>query len=391
VETVRDYAIFLLDPQGVVRSWNAGAERIKGYTADEIIGQHFSVFYPRTEEDQAKPPHELRVASEEGRYEEEGWRIRKDGTRFWANVVITALRDKSGELVGFAKVTRDLTERKKAEEHRGALLERERQARIESEEALQQLRHARQEAATAEEAVRVRDEFVRIAAHELKTPLTGAKMGVQLLRRSFRDVPLTPGQTLALDTIGARIDKLATLVGALLDTTRMDAGALHLNVAEVDLVELAQGATQQWRDLPNGHEIVITDAPERLIARADPLRIEQVLANLIDNAVKFSPKGGRIEVSLAEGPTAATISVRDHGLGVQPKDRARLFERFYQAHPDRSGMGLGLHITRQFVEMHGGTIEAEWPDDGGTRFVVSLPLKAREENGARDQGGHPIA
>ena len=118
VESVRDYAIFLLDPQGHIRSWNAGAQRIKGYAASEIIGKHFSIFYPASEIQGGKPDYELRVAIEEGRYEEEGWRIRKDGTRFWASVVITALRGADDTLVGFAKVTRDLTERKQAEEER---------------------------------------------------------------------------------------------------------------------------------------------------------------------------------------------------------------------------------------------------------------------------------
>ena len=349
VESVRDYAIFHLDTEGVIRSWNIGAERIKGYRAHEIIGKHFSTFYPEADVLAGKPPRELAIATEEGRYEEEGWRIRKDGSRFWANVVITALRDPAGELVGFAKVTRDLTERKNAEEHRAKLL-------------------------AAEEAVAIRDEFLRVAAHELKTPLTGAKIGVQLLRRSFENVDLTSGQTLALDTIGTQINKITTLVGRLLDTTRLDAGVLPLDRVDVDLVDLVRNGAELWRTLSDRHEILVTCFPQRLVAHVDPLRIEEVLSNLIDNAIKYSPAGGRIDVDLDHSAGAATIKVRDHGLGVGPEHRARLFEPFYQAHPDRSGMGLGLHITRGFVEMHGGTIAAEFPEDGGTRFVVSLPL-----------------
>ncbi|MGH2379015.1 MAG: ATP-binding protein, partial [Candidatus Limnocylindria bacterium] len=282
-------------------------------------------------------------------YEEEGWRIRKDGTTFWANVVITALRHESGELVGFAKVTRDLTERKKAEEHRASLL-------------------------AAQEAIAIRDEFLRIAAHELRTPLTAAKMGVQLLRRSFKNTALTSGQTLALETVGTQIDKLTRLVGRLLDTTRIEAGALRLEKVEIDLAEFVRTAIAHWRAISDGHDIVITDIPDRLVARVDPIRIEEVITNLVDNAVKYSPAGGRIEIAMTEHPGTVTISVRDHGMGVRPADRPRLFERFYQAHPDRSGLGLGLHITRWFVEMHGGTITPEFPEDGGTRFVVSLPL-----------------
>ena len=140
VDTVRDYAIFLLDPHGHIRSWNAGAQRIKGYSASDIIGKHFSIFYPATDIRRGKPDYELRVATEEGRYEEEGWRIRKDGSLFWASVVITALRGTRGTLVGFAKVTRDLSERKQAEEERARLLELERHARSNAEAALDRLR-----------------------------------------------------------------------------------------------------------------------------------------------------------------------------------------------------------------------------------------------------------
>src|SRR5215207_836461 len=144
VESVRDYAIFLLDPQGHIRSWNPGAERIKGYSASEIIGKHLSIFYPATDIRRGKPDYELRVAIEEGRYEEEGWRVRSDGTRFWASVVITALRGPDDAVVGFAKVTRDLTERKQAEEERARLLELERDARGRAETALDRLRSIQQ-------------------------------------------------------------------------------------------------------------------------------------------------------------------------------------------------------------------------------------------------------
>ena len=152
VESVVDYAIFLLDPTGVVRTWNAGARRLKGYEADEIIGRHFSTFYPEEDVRRGKPAWELESAAREGRFEDEGWRIRKDGSSFWANVVITALR-RDGELVGFAKVTRDLTARREAEEERVRLAE-------------------------AREAVRLRDEFLSIASHELRTPLTALDLQV---------------------------------------------------------------------------------------------------------------------------------------------------------------------------------------------------------------------
>lgn len=364
VESVQDYAIFLLDPWGIVRSWNLGAERIKGYKAAEIVGRHLSTFYPP--EDVMVADQALETARREGRFSGEGWRLRKDGTRFWASVVITALRE-SGKIVGFAKVTRDLTERKLAEEERIALA-------IEHSRLSDAARRAQDEAAIAYEKVAVRDDFVRVAAHELRTPITAAKLGIQLMKRGFAKMRLTAGQQHALETTEEQVVKLEHLVERLLDLTRLEAGALPLELEEVDVAQLMRKAVTMWQALGNGHEIVLTRAPERLIAQIDALRIEEVVNNLLDNARKYSPDGGRIEVSLVESPGEALITVRDHGLGVRPADRPRLFERFYQAHSDRSGVGLGLHISRRFVEMHGGAIRAEFPEDGGTRFVVSLPL-----------------
>ena len=348
VQSIRDYAVFLLDADGRVLTWNAGAELIKGYSAAEIVGESFAVFYPQEERQQSKPQRVLAAAAESGHYEEEGWRVRKDGSRFWASVVVTPRRAPDGTLLGFAKVTRDLTERHFAE-----------QQRIRAE--------------IAEAALRARDEFISIAAHELKTPMTGVKVAAQLLRRSFRTTTLEASQTRSIDTIERQIGKLARLVTQLLDTARLQSGRLAIAVEDADVSALVQEVAEQSRALSDRHQIVVETPPE-LRMPVDALRLEQVLLNLLDNAVKFTPGGGRIDVRVIREPTAAVIVVRDHGVGVPPEHRARLFDRFYQAHPDRSGMGLGLYISRQIVEGHGGTITAEAPEDGGTRFVISLPL-----------------
>jgi signal transduction histidine kinase len=226
-----------------------------------------------------------------------------------------------------------------------------------------------------EAAVRMRDEFLSVAAHELKTPLTAAKSATQLLARTFRDTPLTTTQARALDTVDRQIAKLARLASQLLDTVRLESGRLSIEMAEADLVEIVRSAMQQIEVVTDRHTFTL-DAPSDLRIHADALRLEQVLTNLLDNAVKLSPAGGSIDVTIAKDVATAVITVRDHGIGVAREHRAKLFEQFYQAHPNRSGLGLGLYISRHIVERHGGTMYAEEPQGPGTKFVISLPVPA---------------
>ena len=230
--------------------------------------------------------------------------------------------------------------------------------------------------ATAEQAVRARDEFISVAAHELKTPISALLAMAQLARRRLdRSGQLDQARVYEfLDHMYWQADRLSRLGTQLLDTSRIKAGRLVLLPEPTDLVELVRGvagATVQQRT-------IVVDAPERLIAEVDPLRLEQVVRNLIDNAIKYSPDGGGVELSVSQPmPGCARIAVRDHGIGVPPEHRANIFEPFYRAHPDgqTSGLGLGLHISRQIVEQHDGRIAAEFPPDGGTCFVVTLPVK----------------
>jgi signal transduction histidine kinase len=224
-----------------------------------------------------------------------------------------------------------------------------------------------------EAAVRLRDEFLSVAAHELKTPLTAAKSATQLLARTFRDTTLTTTQARAIDTVDKQIAKLARLASQLLDTVRLESGRLLIEMEDADLVEIARSAIQQIEVVTDRHTFTL-DAPSELRIRADALRLEQVLTNLLDNAVKFSPAGGSIDVTIATDVATTVITVRDHGIGVAREHLAKLFEQFYQAHPNRSGLGLGLYISRHIIERHGGTMYAEAPSGPGTRFVISLPV-----------------
>jgi PAS domain S-box-containing protein len=355
VEGVRDYAIFMLDPDGTVSSWNAGAQRIKGYAPEEIIGRHFSAFYTPEDLAAGKPARVLEEARRAGRFEDEDWRVRKDGTRFWASVVLTALRDSAGGLVGFAKITRDLTARRAAEEDRRHRL-------------------------AAEEAARARGEFLSVAAHELKTPITALRGRAQLaLRRFRRDGALAADQTgHALEVIDEQAGKISRLVDQLLDVSRLESGHLTLERSETDLAALVASVATMFRGRDDGDRIRLDVPGHPVPVLVDALRMEQVVTNIIENALKYSPGDSpvRVEVRGGQGSGAGPgrISVRDEGPGVPPEDRTHLFERFFRsgATSHTAGMGLGLYVSREIVERHGGTIRAEFPPSGGTTVVVEL-------------------
>ncbi len=343
IESVVDYAIFMLTPDGYIATWNPGAERLKGYRADEIIGQHFSVLY--TDVDRAAN-HALEVlsrAAAQGRYAEEGWRVRKDGSRFWASVVVSAMRNPRGELVGFAKVTRDLTEVRRQEELR--------------------------------ESVRSRDEFISVASHELRTPLTSLILSLEALE----DVLAGGGQLQPPRALVARslrsARRLGRLVDALLDVSRLAIGQFRLEPRSLDLRELVRHAVDDLADEAARAGCVIElDLPGEAVAGVwDPSKVEQMLFNLLANALKFG-RGAPIQVRLNARSKGVSIAVTDHGIGIAPEDRQRIFQRFERAVTSRNygGLGIGLYVTKQIAEAHGGTVRIS-SAPGSTTFVVDLP------------------
>jgi PAS domain S-box-containing protein len=351
IASVQDYALYMLDPSGHVASWNPGAERIKGYRAEEIVGQPFARFF--TSEDQAEgtPGRELEIAASAGRFEAEGWRVRKDGGRFWANVVITPIRDDAKKLVGFVKITRDLTERRKTEEEQRKLLQ-------------------------AQEAIRLRDEFLSIASHELRTPLTALMLQLENIEDHLPpgDEKLTTNMARAR-RVGAR---MAELIETLLDVSRIATGKLTLNPETFDLRDAAREIIERLRNSANLARCELSlDGPAPVRGRWDRLRIEQVLMNLISNAIKYAA-GQPIHVSVGRDAGTAVVSVRDRGPGIPESEIPRIFERFERAASPRhyGGMGLGLYVARQIAEAHGGTIVARNVAGGGASFTVRLPIDA---------------
>jgi PAS domain S-box-containing protein len=348
VTSVRDYAIFMLDPDGRIRSWNRGARELKGYEPEEVIGRHFSVFY--TDEDRARdhPDAELEIAGREGRYEEEGWRVRKDGTTFWASVTITAVRDDDGRLTGFAKVTRDLTVRKRAEE----ALRR----------AVDELRQVNAEL----------DRFASFAAHDMTGPLSTIAGFAALLLRA----ELPPAAAEYAAHIAASSERLSQMLDGLLAYAR--SGGTR-DVAEP--VDLARVTEQVLADLAvpiaERDVCVAVEVPAGAFVMAGERDVRLVLQNLIANAVKFADADRPHVTVAAQDPGDGTwrTTVQDDGRGIAAADRERIFRAFERAgeKADRPGHGLGLAICQRLIDRHHGTIGVLSEPGQGSSFWFALP------------------
>ena len=475
VEGVRDYAIFMLDPGGHIMSWNSGAQRIKGYAASEIIGQHFSKFYPQEAIDRKWPQYELEMAVKQGQFEDEGWRVRKDGTQFWANVVITPMIGDDGTLLGYSKVTRDLTDRREheerlrqSEERFRLLLEGVRDYAImmldtdgrvtswnsgaqemlgyeaaevlgrsfdmfstpedrESGRPAEELRTATLNRRVEEQGWRVRKdgsrfwadvivtalddghghlrgfakvtrdlsdqkrmeslqeqgrhltEFLAMLAHELRNPLAPLRNALSVMTMSGEE--MSPRIAWSHGVMDRQLAQLTRLVDDLLDVSRVTRGKLRLKTEPMDLnvglaraIEAAKPLFEERRQ-----HFEAAASPASLQINGDLTRITQVLVNLLNNAAKYTPEGGRIDVaSIAEG-AEAVVRVKDTGIGIAPQNMEHIFDLFAQG--DRSldraagGLGIGLTLARRVVDMHGGQITARSEGPGrGSEFEVRLPM-----------------
>jgi len=384
VDRVTEYAFFMLDVNGYVVTWNSGAQRIKGYGAAEIVGQHFRVFYPKEVAASGYPEHELQTAAAGGTFIDEGWRLRKDGSRFWAHVTISALRDDDGRLRGFAKLTRDMTESKRAEAlenvgaEREALLDAERSARIE-----------------AQRATRIKDEFLATLSHELRTPLSAILGWAQVLRPKGQKAPSAEEVGRGMEIIERNARAQVRLIDDLLDLSRIMGGRMRLDVQELSLLEVVQAVVDSIEPSAHARNVrveAILD-PQGTVVSGDASRLQQVFWNLLTNAVKFTPKGGRIQVVLQRINSHVEVSVADTGIGISPDYLPHVFDRFSQADTSlqrrQGGLGLGLAICKQLVELHGGKVHAKSLGEGkGATFIVHLPL-AVSRSAVKAQRVHP--
>ncbi|HKB04573.1 MAG TPA: ATP-binding protein, partial [Gemmataceae bacterium] len=372
IQASTDYAIFMLDPEGRVATWNAGAQRIKGYAASEIIGQHFSRFYPPDTVARGWPDHELRVAGQVGRFEDEGWRVRKDGSLFWANVVITAVRDDRGHLQGFSKVTRDLTERKRGEDalreaHAGLeenvrartaeLTEANAALRAEVEQRRRLEEELQQRVGELAEADRHKNEFLAMLAHELRNPLAPIRNAVQILRTPGADRRTADHARAMMER---QLQQLVRLVDDLLDVSRIMRGKITLDRQPVDLATVVGRAAETAQPVIDayGHELVVNLPDQPVVLEGDQVRLAQVISNLLTNAAKYTEKAGHIWLNAETDDDEVVIRVRDSGVGIAPDLLPRVFYLFVQAERSlarsNGGLGVGLTLVKRLVEMHGG-------------------------------------
>jgi PAS domain S-box-containing protein len=475
IEQTKDYALFLLDPDGHILTWNAGAERLKGYTPDEIIGRHFSIFYTQESISTGWPQHELRVAILEGRFEDEGWRLRKDGSRFWASVIITALRDPAGKLVGFSKITRDLTIRKMHEEALAQSEERFRlliegvvdyaiymldpegiitswnsgAARIKGYSAdeiigkhfsrfftaddvragvpwteladAKRLGHSetegwrvkkngerfwaravvsalhdahgrlrgyakvtqdlseRRHAQELERAATNLSEFIAVLAHELRNPLAPIKTAVNVIEATQ---PGTPAREQMYKVIGRQATQLGRIVDDLLDISRVTRGEMQIVREPVDLADVVNQAVETAAPAIEAakHSLEVKLTHDAVHVVGDARRLAQVAANLLNNAARYTPEGGRITVSTSVDGECAVLTVADTGRGVPPEWSERIFDMFVQARPALErvggGLGIGLALSRKIAELHGGSLRVRSKGENqGSEFALRLPLR----------------
>lgn len=349
VARVRHYAIFLVDANGIIRTWNSAAEAMKGYAPEEVLGKHLRVLYPDDKRQEGVPEENLATAAEKGTFEDESWRKKKDGTLFWAQVELVALQDGDGELMGFCKITRDRT------------------GYLELTNALK-------------DKDRHKDEFLAMLAHELRNPLAPIRAAADILTRCPDDPERVRP---AGSAIARQVKHLTALVNDLLDVSRVSQGLVRIDKKQVDLKRVLSHAVEQTRPLLEAreHRLRIHTAAGDAHVNGDEKRLVQVVANVLTNAAKFTDPRGSIGVSLEDEGEFLALTVSDNGIGMSQETVQRAFELFAQATrtPDRAqgGLGIGLSLVKRLVELHGGSVAASSGGLGcGSEFLIRLPRAA---------------
>jgi PAS domain S-box-containing protein len=361
VAEVRDYAIILLDENGFIQNWNAGAQHIKGYTSEEIIGKRFSIFYPKEDRESGLPDKLLQQARDTGRAVHEGWRVRKDGSWFWGTIVITALHDQDNNLIGFSKVTRDLTEKKIADEK---LLAYTTELEIQNSEL---------------------EQFAYVASHDLQEPLRKIQTFAELIQQNIENRDFVNRY---FEKLTASAKRMALLVKSLLNYSRLNRHKPE--TTEVDLNAVLENAKQNFELLIEEKHAVITNENLPTVV-GDSIQLEQLFSNLISNSLKFSTQKPLIKITtetvsrdkIADLPSALhdkrfyKINFKDNGIGFEQHYDKLIFSLFQRLHgkDEYAGTGIGLALCKKIVENHGGYIKATSKPGEGAEFIIYLPVQ----------------
>lgn len=377
VESVVDYAIYWLDPNGSITSWNAGAQRITGFAAEEVLGSHYSRFFTEEDRDRQVPERALAAAAAEGLYQGEGWRVRKDGSRFWAFAVIDRVLDTDGKLLGFAKITRDDTERRAIQaalQESHGLLERrvaERtQLLVQRTEELERLNEAlRQARREAEDASLAKSHFLAAASHDLRQPFQAMRLFCELALTQNTDPKLDS----TLQGLQTALSGGEELLHALLEISTLDSGVVQAVMQEVDLGTLLEELATEMRLMAESKGLRLVVRPRAVTVRSDPALLKRGLRNLVQNAIRYTPDGG-ILIASRRTPTGAVVTVCDTGVGIAAEKIDDIFRDFYQVHnPERDrskGLGLGLPVVRRMAGLLGHRVEVRSRLGRGSVFML---------------------
>jgi PAS domain S-box-containing protein len=353
-EQSRDLAVVLLDPEARIRWWNPGAEHVFGIPGREAIGSHASRLFTPEDVEMGLADHEIAVAKANGASENDRWMSRFDGSRFWATGILVALRDKHGKLVGFGKVLRNRTDLK------------------------EQLESLRQQADAAQTANRRKEIFLYTLSHELRNPLAPLLHAVQIIRMIGSEIPELDA---SLKIIDRQVESLERLVGDLLDLSRIGAGKVEIKKETVAMHEIIGRAVETARPAirERHHHVEVLLPPGIIWVEADPSRLEQIFLNLLHNAAKYTPEGGRITIKATIEGREAAVRIEDTGIGIPHDMLPRIFELFTQVEASRprsqGGLGIGLSLVKELVTLHGGSVQVRSDGPGkGSEFTVRLPL-----------------
>jgi PAS domain S-box-containing protein len=353
INSTKDLAIYTTDENGFILDWYKGAHNLKGYDKEDVIGKNISIFYTPEAIANGEPQQNLQAAAEQGSLETEGWRVRKDGSRFWADILITAIYNDEGKLQGFTKVTRDFSLHKQAEDDIKNALEKEKELNA------------------------MKSNFVSMASHEFRTPLSTILSSVSLLEH-YRTTETQDKRDKHIQRIKSSVNEMVGILEEFLSLEKIEEGKVKVKKEVFNLKQLAQQAEAKFNTaLKQGQVIEHTHTGKEEV-NLDEGFINHILNNLLSNAVKYSPEATRVIFETCVEETAVVLKVKDQGIGISPEDQKHLFERFFRASNTGNikGTGLGLHIVKRYIDLMNGTIELKSEIGYGSTFIVTLPSES---------------